>query len=74
MPLSDIAPYTERLAGTEVEVTTSMTDVWSQQSRSETTSTFIKSKQIYVEFLGGSVRTFKPGITFVAYVRTYINI
>ena len=68
VPIEEISEYTDRLPGTVIDVTATVMDVQSLQTRSETTQTVIKDRSIYVEFLGGPVRTFKPGVPFVVYV------
>ena len=66
--MSEISDLVSKLADTILKVTVSVTDHWTHQTRSESTQVVIKDKRVHVRFLGGNVRTFKPGRPLVFYV------
>jgi len=70
-PLDDIRNLTSRLAGTTLRVSATVWDWDHLEEKSNTASTVIIESGAFIKFLGGKVRTFKPGQPFNVYVSSF---
>ena len=67
-PLDQIEKCTNKLAGTKLKISASVTDWHLLHTREAVSYTHIYSSEMKYKFVGGLVRTFKPGAVFPVYV------
>ena len=68
IPMSEIREHTSDLPGTKLKVTAKVNDWYELEEQPGYGTTEIVADTYRIRFLGGKVRTFKPGTAFEVYV------
>ena len=68
VPMSEIKKHTSQLAGTKLKATVTVKDWYEIEVQPGKGTTHIIEDTFRIRFLGGKVRTFKPGTAFNVYV------